>query len=330
MLALGAGGLGTAALLDTSEPTAAPVTTTASPPPPPVMLPPSPPSRPRSRPETASGVTIKLPLLPPPRPKLRPATTEAETTEPPPTTTTAAVTTTTPVTSPATKPKPKPKVVAPPKPKPKPKTKTTTTPEPTQPVVTSPPVTTTAPPPPPPDTTAPTVAIDSGPSTSTTSTTATFTFSASEAGVTFGCSLDGAPFTPCTSPRQYTGLAVGQHTFAVHATDAAGNTGPAAQHAWSVTQGLVLVLPDLVIESLSKYGVVVKNVGNGTAGPSTLTISLVNQTISVGSLPPGQSATANWSICRVGTLTARADRMNAVTESNESNNVVSLDNPTCP
>jgi large repetitive protein len=65
-----------------------------------------------------------------------------------------------------------------------------------------------------------------------TSTSARFHF-ASRAGATFECSLDGAAFTACTSPKDYAGLAQGAHTFAVRAKDGAG-TGPALSYAWSV------------------------------------------------------------------------------------------------
>jgi hypothetical protein len=50
----------------------------------------------------------------------------------------------------------------------------------------------------------------------------TATFSADETA-TFTCSLDQAAEAPCTSPAQYSGLASGDHSFQVWATDAAGN-----------------------------------------------------------------------------------------------------------
>jgi hypothetical protein len=75
------------------------------------------------------------------------------------------------------------------------------------------------------DTTAPHTTIHSGPSGPTNEDNATFTFS-SEAGATFECSLDGAPFSPCTSPKTYTNLPDGHHTFDVTATDRAGNVEP--------------------------------------------------------------------------------------------------------
>jgi CSLREA domain-containing protein len=85
------------------------------------------------------------------------------------------------------------------------------------------------------DTTAPETTIDGGPTGSSSSTSATFTFSSSESGSTFQCSLDGAAFGSCTSPRQYTGLGVGSHEFRVRATDDAGNTDESpAVRTWTV------------------------------------------------------------------------------------------------
>jgi hypothetical protein len=86
------------------------------------------------------------------------------------------------------------------------------------------------------DTVAPTTTIDTGPG-STTDGIADFTFSSNEAGSTFECKLDGpgifvtGTYSACTSPKSYPGLADGDYTFSVRATDAAGNTDatPASQ-----------------------------------------------------------------------------------------------------
>ena len=85
------------------------------------------------------------------------------------------------------------------------------------------------------DTTPPETTIDSTPSDPSTSSGATFTFSADEGGSTFQCELDGAGFSSCSTPKSYSGLSEGSHTFKVSATDAAGNTDPTpAQYTWTV------------------------------------------------------------------------------------------------
>ncbi|WP_432937985.1 right-handed parallel beta-helix repeat-containing protein [Kribbella sp. CA-253562] len=111
------------------------------------------------------------------------------------------------------------------------------------------------------DTTAPDTLIGSGPDATTVATAATFVFTSSEAGSTFTCALDGAAYTACTSPHQLTGLPVGDHTFRVRATDAAGNTDatPAA-YGWTVgaapipvaaTCGQVLTRSSLITNDLT-------------------------------------------------------------------------------
>jgi CSLREA domain-containing protein len=82
------------------------------------------------------------------------------------------------------------------------------------------------------DSTAPVVTITSAPESSTSSTTATFAFSASEPA-TFRCSIDGGTAAACDSAVSYSGLAPGQHTFLVQATDSDGNVG-SASHSWTV------------------------------------------------------------------------------------------------
>ncbi len=89
----------------------------------------------------------------------------------------------------------------------------------------------------PPDTTPPNTSIISGPASTTTSTSASFNFSASESGSTFECALDSEPFASCASPRQYSAVAIGKHTFSVRATDGAGNVDPSpASRNWNVIE----------------------------------------------------------------------------------------------
>jgi uncharacterized protein YhfF len=96
------------------------------------------------------------------------------------------------------------------------------------------------------DLAAPDTVVSSGPASPTNQTSATFTFTATEAGSTFGCSLDGGAFTACTTPKTYAGLAAGAHTFEVRATDAAGNTDQTpASHGWTIDTAA----PDTAISS---------------------------------------------------------------------------------
>ncbi|MDQ1626846.1 MAG: large repetitive protein, partial [Actinomycetota bacterium] len=65
------------------------------------------------------------------------------------------------------------------------------------------------------------------------STSATFAFSDSEAAVTYQCAVDGAAFAACTSPKAYSALGQGAHSFAVRAVDAAANVSTVATRAWT-------------------------------------------------------------------------------------------------
>ena len=73
----------------------------------------------------------------------------------------------------------------------------------------------------PPDTT-----ITSGPSGTVTSGKVAFEFTATKVGAHFACSLDGAAFAGCASPKVYEGLTKGAHTFRVRAIDGAGEEDP--------------------------------------------------------------------------------------------------------
>lgn len=72
----------------------------------------------------------------------------------------------------------------------------------------------------------PETAIDSAPAQLGNSADVEFRFSSPDAGVVFECSLDGGAFGLCTSPRRYTGLAEGGHSFQVRARDLLGRVDP--------------------------------------------------------------------------------------------------------
>lgn len=91
---------------------------------------------------------------------------------------------------------------------------------------------------PPPDTLPPRTTVASGPSGKTAARKATFRFRSSESGSTFQCKLDGKPWGGCKSPKKYSGLANGKHTFRVKARDSAGNVDPSpAKRSWRVDAG---------------------------------------------------------------------------------------------
>ena len=80
----------------------------------------------------------------------------------------------------------------------------------------------------------PEVTIDKGPRKQSKKRTAKFLFSSNESGATFECSLDGKPFTACTSPLKTKKLKRRKHTFAVHAVDAGANKSADAVYKWKV------------------------------------------------------------------------------------------------
>ncbi|HET7416648.1 MAG TPA: right-handed parallel beta-helix repeat-containing protein [Solirubrobacterales bacterium] len=76
------------------------------------------------------------------------------------------------------------------------------------------------------DLTPPDTKITKAPPKKTTKTTVQFKFTATEAGSSFQCKLDGKPFKPCRSPKTYKSLEPGKHLFKVRAVDAVGNVDP--------------------------------------------------------------------------------------------------------
>ncbi len=85
------------------------------------------------------------------------------------------------------------------------------------------------------DTAAPETLVAAGPSGTTPQTSAAFAFAGYPDAVSFECALDGAPFAACSSPVALSSLASGPHSFAVRATDAAGNRDATpVTRTWSV------------------------------------------------------------------------------------------------
>jgi len=82
------------------------------------------------------------------------------------------------------------------------------------------------------ETVLPVVTLIAQPGSPSNRSDASFSFTANKPA-TFECRLDAAPFAPCTSPKDYAGLADGSRTFTVRAIGAAG-TGPETVYTWSI------------------------------------------------------------------------------------------------
>ncbi len=129
----------------------------------------------------------------------------------------------------------------------------------------------------------PIVTFTTAPPSSTTDASETITFTSDTSG-TVTCSLDGAPFGPCTSPVSLSGLAPGTHTFDVKVVSSAGVVGT-ARTTWTVLAPGTVIAPDIqVVMTASSHDVVAgqvfnttvtaTNVGNGSANDVSLTINL--------------------------------------------------------
>ena len=100
------------------------------------------------------------------------------------------------------------------------------------------------------DTTPPDTAINAHPSNPSSSAPASFGFTGSDAGGTgvasVQCQLDGGGYSACSSPKSYSGLGDGSHTFQVRAIDAAGNVD---QFPASFTWVVDTTAPDTAINA---------------------------------------------------------------------------------
>jgi hypothetical protein len=101
------------------------------------------------------------------------------------------------------------------------------------------------------DAVAPETAIETTPTNPTSSVNATFTFSgtdniSAEGTLTFECRFDGGSFSTCVTPKSYTGLAAGSHTFETRATDGLNNTDATqASFTWVIDT----TAPNTIIDS---------------------------------------------------------------------------------
>ena len=138
-------------------------------------------------------------------------------------------------------------------------------------------------PPPPADATPPETTITSGPAGTTTTPSATFSFVSDDAGATFECSLDGAVYSPCASPKGYTSLADGTHEFRVRAVDAAGNRDASpAGRSWTVRTSAPGCTIAGTPRSDTLYGTGARDVICGLAGDDTIRAGAGDDTVKGG------------------------------------------------
>ena len=130
----------------------------------------------------------------------------------------------------------------------------------------------------------PTPAVDSAPPNPSGSSDATFSFSDSEAGVFFRCQLDGGGYTACTTPKSYSGLADGAHTFEVKARDGAGNESAPASYGWTINAPPVVTLTTPAHGSSTADATPTFS-GTASSGPEDST--LVTVKVYAGSTPAG-------------------------------------------
>ena len=82
------------------------------------------------------------------------------------------------------------------------------------------------------------------PADPTNATTASFTYTDSQSGVSFKCSLDSSSFSACPSAGQsYSGLSDGSHTFAVEAQYGSGPPSSPASYTWRVNAKVAPAAP---------------------------------------------------------------------------------------
>jgi hypothetical protein len=144
------------------------------------------------------------------------------------------------------------------------------------------------------DTTAPPLpTINSAPVSPSNSPNATFTFSDSEAGVSFLCRVDSLPFSPCSSPTTFAAVTAGAHTFQLRAQDAAGNTTGSASTSWTIdltAPTVTLSTPANGTLTNQQTPTITGTASTASGDASTVTVSIYNGASVTGS--PAQQRTA--------------------------------------
>jgi YVTN family beta-propeller protein len=121
-------------------------------------------------------------------------------------------------------------------------------------------------------------------------TTSAFSFMDTEAGVTFKCSLDSAPYTPCLPGVTYSGLSEGPHTWSVEAVDASANVSAPFTDSWTIVPSQVTVIP------AGTGGGSVTSSPTGISCPSTCVAPFDGVTVTLTATPNAGSVFTGWSV----------------------------------
>src|SRR5947208_1501855 len=137
------------------------------------------------------------------------------------------------------------------------------------------------------DATSPDTTLSGGPIAPTAATSASFGLASNEASSSFECRLDGGAWGACTSPKSYSGLASGSHTFDARAIDQAGNVDPSpASRTWSINTALPAVTLSDPADGLVTNDVTPTFAGAAGTAPgdsSTVTVEVYAGTDTTGS-----------------------------------------------
>jgi hypothetical protein len=158
------------------------------------------------------------------------------------------------------------------------------------------------------DVTAPTVSIDTHPSSLTRNRSAAFTFSGSDADsppVTYTCSLDGGAQSACSSGQAYAALADGLHVFAVVGHDAAGNFSLPVTFGWRVdgTKPSATVTAPTSPFTLAKQITVRWSGSDNGSGIDHYQLRY-RRAASTGNFPKSWTTPSSWSTLKVTKATA--------------------------